>query len=92
KVVATSYLPKYATAFAITVYQSQELKFTHAALVLPDEICSPIFTRELLYAGVTKARKFLSIYAPDNEILADIITHPTQRRSGLTDRLRRMME
>ncbi|AKZ66078.1 exodeoxyribonuclease V subunit alpha [Candidatus Palibaumannia cicadellinicola] len=87
KTVPINCLPKYETAFTITVHQSIGSEFTNTALVLPDNIL-PVLTRELLYTGVTRACKNLSIYAPHNkEVLVHTINSTINRRSGLKEKL-----
>lgn len=49
-------LPEVETAFAITVHKSQGSEFNHVVLVLP-EYRSPVITRELIYTGITRAKK-----------------------------------
>lgn len=71
------------TVFAMTVHKSQGSEFGHACLVLPDR-ASPILTRELLYTGVTRARRQFSLVAPDMKVLAAGIGRRTLRASGLS--------
>lgn len=49
-------LPPWLPAFALTVHKSQGSQFTEVAVVL-SERRSPIETRELVYTGVTRAKK-----------------------------------
>lgn len=46
----------------------------------------PVLTRELVYTAITRARKQLSLYATE-AVLLRAIRMPTQRRSGLAERL-----
>lgn len=85
KAVPLSRLPAHETAYAMTVHKSQGSEFTHTALVLPNQL-APVLTRELLYTAITRARRQLSVYASDAVVAYAILT-PTQRRSGLIDRL-----
>ena len=48
------------TAFAMTVHKSQGSEFEHVLLVLPDEDV-PVLTRELVYTGITRAAKRLTV-------------------------------
>lgn len=85
KAIPLSRLPEHETAFVMTVRKSQGSEFTHVTLVLPNKSL-PVLTRELLYTAVTRARKQLSLYATD-EVLVQAIATPTQRRSGLIQRI-----
>ncbi|WP_413726682.1 exodeoxyribonuclease V subunit alpha [Sodalis sp. RH16] len=87
KAVPLSRLPEHETAFAMTVHKSQGSEFLHTALVLPNQLL-PVLTRELVYTAITRARRSLSLYAND-DVLSYAIATPTQRRSGLIDRLRK---
>ena len=84
--VQTNRLPTCETAFAMTVHKSQGSEFDHTMLVLPDSY-SPLLTRELLYTAVTRAKRKLTLFAHKNS-LAIAVRQPTERRSGLAERLR----
>ena len=49
-------LPQHEPVFAMTVHKSQGSEFDEVLLVLPGQ-AGPILTRELVYTGVTRARK-----------------------------------
>ncbi|MET0504895.1 MAG: exodeoxyribonuclease V subunit alpha, partial [Luteibacter sp.] len=83
--VVPSRLSAVDTAFAMTVHKSQGSEFEHTALALPAEP-SPVLTRELVYTGVTRARKHFTLLAPA-DILAYAVGRKTRRASGLLRRL-----
>jgi len=84
--VTPSRLTAVETVYAMTVHKSQGSEFEHTALALPPEP-SPVLTRELVYTGVTRARRhFTLLAAPD--ILAYAVGRKTRRASGLLGRLR----
>lgn len=85
KAVLPSRVPEHETAFAMTVHKSQGSEFEHTLMLLPPRF-SPILTRELIYTGVTRAKKQLVMYA-DAAVLAKGIATPTERSSGLAERL-----
>ena len=85
KSVQPSRLPAHETAYAMTVHKSQGSEFDHTVLVLPNHFL-PVLTRELVYTAITRARRQLSLYAIDAVLMRAIRT-PTQRRSGLAERL-----
>ncbi|MEC5318448.1 exodeoxyribonuclease V subunit alpha [Brenneria populi subsp. brevivirga] len=85
KSVAPSRLPPHDTAYAMTVHKSQGSEFEHTALVLPNQYL-PVLTRELVYTAITRARRRLTLYA-DMKILRRAVKTPTQRHSGLVERI-----
>lgn len=85
KSVQPSRLPEHETAYAMTVHKSQGSEFDHTLLVLPNHFL-PLLTRELVYTAITRARKKLSLYMTE-KVLKGAIRTPTQRRSGLAERL-----
>ncbi|CAN7565319.1 exodeoxyribonuclease V subunit alpha [Variovorax sp. LjRoot178] len=84
--VAVSRLAHVETAFAMTVHKSQGSEFAHTMLVLPREP-SRVLTRELVYTGITRARDAFTLVTGRTAALADALGHPTQRASGLLERL-----
>ncbi|MDX9873562.1 MAG: exodeoxyribonuclease V subunit alpha [Spongiibacteraceae bacterium] len=84
---APSRLNEVETVYAMTVHKSQGSEFYHAALVLPEQV-SPILTRELVYTGVTRARRSFSLVAMSATSLDVAIARRVTRASGLADLLR----
>ncbi|MCG6202045.1 exodeoxyribonuclease V subunit alpha [Psychromonas antarctica] len=80
-----SRLPKHETVFAMTVHKSQGSEFDHTVFILPDHHL-PVVTRELIYTGITRAKKQLTLFV-DLPILVKAIKHKTQRASRLVARL-----
>jgi len=81
--ILPSRLPEHETAFAMTVHKSQGSEFADVALVLPEKD-NPVITRELIYTGITRAKKSFSIYANDSVLMAGI-SRRVVRASGLRD-------
>ncbi len=75
------------TVWAMTVHKSQGSEFDRVALLLPDRP-SPLFTRELLYTGITRARSRIALLCGSADALAGMVTRRTHRASGLALRLR----
>ena len=73
-------------AYALTVHKAQGSEFDEVLLVLPHGD-SPVLTRELVYTGLTRARRTLSIIA-DESVLRSAIEHRALRGSGLLESLR----
>jgi exodeoxyribonuclease V alpha subunit len=85
--VAASRLAAVETAWAMTVHKSQGSEFGHVALVLPgDDV--PVLTRELVYTGITRARRQLTLVSPQPALLARALGRRTRRFSGLAAALR----
>ncbi|WP_165418528.1 exodeoxyribonuclease V subunit alpha [Dyella amyloliquefaciens] len=82
--VLPSRLGERETVYAMTVHKSQGSEFDHAALVLPDA-ASAVLTRELLYTGVTRARRWFSLMGSGERVTA-AIEQSTRRHSGLWPR------
>ncbi|WP_250510956.1 exodeoxyribonuclease V subunit alpha [Caballeronia sp. GACF4] len=82
--VLPSRLQAVETVFALTVHKSQGSEFTHAALVLPERL-SPVLTRELVYTGITRARRFLTIAsAGGKSVVESAVQARVLRASGLS--------
>nr|WP_156826725.1 exodeoxyribonuclease V subunit alpha [Kushneria aurantia] len=82
KWVLPSRLQSVETVLAMTVHKSQGSEFTHAALVLPDAP-NPILTRELIYTGITRARRWLTLVETGRGQLMDAAQRRVMRVSGL---------
>lgn len=76
-----SRLPAHETAWAMTVHKSQGSEFEHTLLVLPPQY-HPLLTRELLYTGITRAKRQLDLYA-DETVVRMTIQKQVERHSGL---------
>lgn len=80
--VSTARLAHVETAFAMTVHKSQGSEFEHTALVLAAQ-GGNVLSRELVYTGITRARKAFSLWAEVPGLLVSAMGSPTQRSSGL---------
>lgn len=78
-------LPDHETAFAMTIHKSQGSEFDRVALILPGED-SAILSRELLYTGVTRARRQITLVGRPEEIRA-AVARRVERASGLAEKL-----
>lgn len=84
--VGVSRLPDVETAFAMTVHKSQGSEFEHTVLVLP-EAPSRVLTRELVYTGITRARKRFTLVTGRERAFAEALGERTRRFSGLLEAL-----
>ena len=78
-------LPEHETAFAMTVHKSQGSEFDSVVLILP-ETDTALLTRELVYTGVTRARRSVRI-GSGRAVLSAAISRSMHRASGLRDAL-----
>jgi exodeoxyribonuclease V alpha subunit len=78
-------LSEHDTAYAVTIHKSQGSEFDHVLLLLPPSD-SPLLTRELIYTGVTRARKSVTICGAET-IVRTAISRKIERTSGLRDAL-----
>ncbi len=83
--ISPARLPAHETVFAMSIHKSQGSEFEHVVLVLP-EASSPLLTRELLYTGVTRAKKRVTIVGSSASLRA-AVRRPVRRVSGLRDLL-----
>ena len=85
RLVPVSRLEDVATVHALTIHKSQGSEYAHVIVVLPEQP-SRIVTRELLYTGVTRATRRVTIVGSE-EVIRAAIARPIRRATGLADRL-----
>lgn len=78
-------LPRHETVFATTVHKSQGSEFENVLLIIPARD-APILTRELLYTGITRARKKCELWG-ESSIIRTAVSRRIKRNSGLRDAL-----
>ncbi len=86
RAVPPARLPAHDTAWAMTVHKSQGSEFDAVLLLLPAQR-SRVLSRELLYTGITRARRRV-LLAAGAEVLASAVQATSQRHAGLQARLR----
>ena len=86
--IALGRIPEHETAFALTVHKSQGSEFDKVLLILPPAPKEG-FTRELLYTGITRSRKWVTIWTQE-EIFKSALQKRTQRTSALQERLAKL--
>lgn len=74
-----------APAYALTVHKAQGSEYEHIALCL-DAGNEQLLSREMLYTGITRAKKQLDIFAGE-QALQTAAHSPTQRHTGLAELL-----
>ncbi len=73
KSIAAVRLPAHETTWAMTIHKSQGSEFDQVTLVLPHEIM-PLLTRQLIYTGITRAKKQVTIIASQKILGAGLNT------------------
>ncbi|MDN3610811.1 exodeoxyribonuclease V subunit alpha [Vibrio ostreicida] len=80
-----SRVPEHETAYAMTIHKAQGSEFEHTLMILPPDF-TPLLTRELIYTGITRAKRRLSLYT-NREVMVRGVRSTTARASGLVQRL-----
>lgn len=80
-------LPPHDTGFALTVHQSQGSQFDAVAVVSAPNPTSPLNTRELLYTGITRAKRSVTIFSS-----AETVWEAVKRREERTSLLARRLQ
>lgn len=83
--VPVSRLEDVITVHALTIHKSQGSEYDHVVVVLPER-AGRIVTRELLYTGVTRARRQVTVVGA-RDVIEAAITTPIRRATGLATRL-----
>jgi len=78
-------LPAHDSAFAMTVHKAQGSEFDTVWLLLPARF-NRVLSRELVYTGITRARRELHV-AGSAEVVRDALARHASRWSGLGWRL-----
>jgi exodeoxyribonuclease V alpha subunit len=78
-------LSEHETVYAMTVHKSQGSEFDHVVLILPDRDY-PLLTRELIYTGLTRARRTVSVWGTET-VLKTAIMRKIERTSGFREAL-----
>ena len=79
-------LPAHEGAFAITIHKSQGSEYDEVAVLLPPDPDSRILSRQLLYTGLSRARRTALLWSSEASLDA-ALARPVQRAGGLADRL-----
>jgi len=78
-------LPEHETVYAMTIHKSQGSEFDNVLILLPDQF-SPILSRELIYTGITRARKSVSVWG-NEQVFMQAVSQKITRSSGLREKL-----
>lgn len=77
-------LPAHESAFAITVHKSQGSEYADVALLLPPNPQHQVLTRQLVYTGLSRARKRIELWSGEGA-LATALATPVRRIGGLRE-------
>ncbi|MEE2003162.1 exodeoxyribonuclease V subunit alpha [Alkalimonas sp. MEB108] len=80
--VLPSRLDAVETVYAMTVHKSQGSEFRHTVLMLPDRP-TPVLTKELIYTGITRAKKDLTLVIPNQSVWQQGVLARIERLGGL---------
>jgi exodeoxyribonuclease V alpha subunit len=86
KSVLPGFIKQMETVFAMTIHKSQGSEFGKVMVVLPRSSEYQLLTRELLYTGITRAKKQVIIQA-NAEALMNAAKGVVERGSGVVERL-----
>lgn len=84
--IATPRMAHVETAFAMTIHKSQGSEFAHVLMVLPPQ-AGTLLSKELIYTGLTRARKAFTYLSEQPGTWQQAVQQPTLRASGLADTL-----
>lgn len=85
RTVSLGRLPDFEPVYAMTIHKSQGSQFDHAIVILPPHD-SDLVTKELVYTGITRAKKRVTIVG-SRQVFANSINRKISRASGLRKRL-----
>jgi exodeoxyribonuclease V alpha subunit len=78
-------LPAHEPAFALTVHKAQGSEFERVLLALPERDAR-VLTRELVYTGLTRCRREVTLWASE-DVLRGALARRAARWSGLAEKL-----
>ena len=84
RAISLSRLPEYEPVYAMTIHKSQGSQFDHAVVLLPPKD-SDFVTKDLIYTGITRAKKKVTIVG-QRPIFEKSIRRQLSRASGLRKR------
>lgn len=83
KAFLPSRLPHFEPVYAMTIHKTQGSEFTDVLMVIPNQSDHKILSRELLYTGITRAKKRL-IVASKSNVWRQAVESKVVRYSQLT--------
>ncbi|WNC70208.1 exodeoxyribonuclease V subunit alpha [Thalassotalea nanhaiensis] len=86
RAISIARLPSFETVYAMTIHKTQGSEFENVALILPESGANRLLSRELIYTGITRAKKHLQIFC-SKSVWQTAVSQKVSRASGLTTRL-----
>ena len=77
-----SKLPEHELAYAMTVHKSQGSEFENVMVVLPDDEKHPLLNRQIVYTGITRAKKRAVIVGAEGA-LKEALKRKIERDTGI---------
>jgi len=81
--ILPSRLPQYESVYAMTIHKTQGSEFEHVAMILPTKADNQLLTRQLLYTGITRAKKQLTITSKKS-VWFEGVDSKVARHSGIS--------
>ena len=75
-------LPEHELAYAMTVHKSQGSEFENVMVVLPDDEKHPLLNRQIVYTGITRAKKRAVIVGTEDALKA-ALERKIERDTGI---------
>jgi exodeoxyribonuclease V alpha subunit len=76
-------LPEHELAYAMTVHKSQGSEFENVMVVLPDDKEHPLLNRQVVYTGITRAKKRAVIVGTESALVA-ALSRRIERDTGVS--------
>ena len=75
-------LPEHELAYAMTVHKSQGSEFENVMVVLPDDENHPLLNRQIVYTGITRAKKRAVVVGTEKSLTA-ALERKIERDTGI---------
>ena len=75
-------LPEHELAYTMTVHKSQGSEFENVMVVLPDDEKHPLLNRQIVYTGITRAKKRAVIVGTEDALKA-ALSRKIERDTGI---------
>jgi exodeoxyribonuclease V alpha subunit len=75
-------LPEHELAYAMTVHKSQGSEFDNVMVVLPDDHAHPLLNRQIVYTGITRAKK-RALIVGTSAAVATALARKIERETGV---------
>lgn len=76
-------LPEHELAYAMTVHKSQGSEFENVLVMLPNDANHPLLNRQIVYTGLTRAKKRAVIIGSESSLRAALM-RKLERNTGVT--------